>query len=125
MLGVIKATTVNRIGAGAGKTQVFMAAAGPFKLKTSPTQRFFLLISNNSKCEVAKRSSTNKALVFKGDVNKSCRNFSSWKKKIGRKILHYPIKKILEEVCKVSVEGKPIRLPVPMFRSGSKKLSKQ
>ena len=54
--------------------------AGTFKLKTSPTQLFWH-IPVNSKCRLAKGSSTDKALVFKGGFNKSSRNFSSRKNK--------------------------------------------
>ena len=38
-------------------------------------------ISSNSKCRAGKRSSINKTLVFKRDVNKSSRHSSSWKDK--------------------------------------------
>ena len=57
-----------------------MPVAGTFKLKTSPTQLFWY-IPVNSKCRLAKVSSTDKALVFKGGFNKSSRNFSSRKNK--------------------------------------------
>ena len=38
-------------------------------------------ISSNSKCRARKRSSINKMLVFKRDLNKSSRHSSSWKDK--------------------------------------------
>ena len=38
-------------------------------------------ISSNSRCKPGKRSSINKTLVFKRDVNKSSKHSSSWKDK--------------------------------------------
>ena len=39
-LRIIEAIKQNKIGAGAGKTQIFKAVVGDFKVKTSPTQLF-------------------------------------------------------------------------------------
>ena len=39
-LRIIEAIELNKIGAGAGKTRIFKAVAGDFKVKASPTQLF-------------------------------------------------------------------------------------
>ena len=94
-LPVTEAIKQNKIGVGAGKTQIFKAVAGDFKVKTLPTQVFLHTspvipnanlvnvrhISSNSKCRSGKRSSINKILVFEKNVNKSSRHSSSRKDK--------------------------------------------
>ena len=77
----IEAAKENKIGARAGKTRVFKAMAGGFKVKTSPTQLFLNTSLVVPKCRTSKRSSIDKTLAFKRDVNKSNRHLSSWKDK--------------------------------------------
>ena len=55
--------------------------AGGFKVKASLTQLLFNTSPVVPKCRTSKRSSTDKTLAFKIDVNKSNRHSSSWKDK--------------------------------------------
>ena len=79
-LRVIEAIKRNKIGDGAEKTH-FQSGGRRFQGKnitSSPVSRH---ISRNSKCRAGKHLSINKALVFKRDINKSRRHYSSWKNK--------------------------------------------
>ena len=79
-LRIIEAIELNKIGAGAGKTRIFKAVAGDFKVKASPTQLFLdtsPVIPNVELVNVHPLIT----LVFKRDVNKSSRGSSSWKDK--------------------------------------------
>ena len=99
----------------------FQGGGGRFQGKNITNSTVSRHISNNSKCRAAKRSSINKTLVFKRDVNKNSEHSSSWKDK-----------SLLSEWAKVdskpgySVSGKGLKNMIHQdtFSTGNSKLYK-
>ena len=54
LLWVIEVIKKNKIGAGAGKTRIFKAGVGGFKVKKSPTQPFLYTSSVISNAKLVK-----------------------------------------------------------------------